>query len=253
VDQANPAAYPAQRAGKLDRVRAHIVCRRLQAPRTFGRDDNRLQIVQRARKTRRQAVRQKAERRMALRAIPARNLRPGRALPPVSAVVCHGTSALRVIRAALKPCIAPRFGLNVFLAGKPRLVTKLQSGHGPAGVPTAGPLLVVPPRKLQNQPGGAKPQDRHVPRSATFPGNPPGAQCGKKSLGSYRAKGTQHSVARWCSDFMTATIHLGLTEARGRSCGGGYLEPVCFNRMHAPKMFHESASLDTKIERGKAT
>ena len=31
-------------------------------------------------------------------------------------------------------------GLNVFLAGKPRLVTKLQTGHGPAGFSPRGPL-----------------------------------------------------------------------------------------------------------------
>ena len=42
------------------------------------------------------------------------------------AVACQRTFAVRVIRAALKPCIAPRLGPNVSLAGEPRLVPKLQ-------------------------------------------------------------------------------------------------------------------------------
>ncbi len=96
--------------------------------------------LERARQPRRQTVRQKADGRMALTAIPTRNLRAGRGLPRVGAVACHVTSAVRVIGAALKSCIAPRLGSNVFLAGKPRLVTKLHTGHGPAGVHPRGPL-----------------------------------------------------------------------------------------------------------------
>ena len=49
------------------------------------------------------------------------------------------------------------------------------------GSARAGLFLVVPSRRLRNHPGGAKPPDRPVPRSATFPGNPPAAQCGKKT------------------------------------------------------------------------
>ena len=75
---------------------------------------------------------------MALTAIPARNLRAGRGLPRVSAVACHRTSAVRVIRAALKPCFAPRLGLNVFLAGEPRIVAKLhRPWPGGSSVPRA--------------------------------------------------------------------------------------------------------------------
>ena len=41
-----------------------------------------------------------------------------------------------VIRTALEPCIAPRLGPNVLLAGKPRLIAKLHRPW-PGGVPPA--------------------------------------------------------------------------------------------------------------------
>ena len=62
---------------------------------------------------------------MALWAIPAGHLRAGRGLARVGGVACQRTSPVRVIRAALKPCITPRLGPDVLLAGKPRLVAKL--------------------------------------------------------------------------------------------------------------------------------
>ena len=83
-------------------------------------------LVQLARKPCGQTLRQQAEGGVALGAIPASNLRAARGLARVGAVACQRTSAVRVIRAALKPCIAPRLGPNVFLAGEPRLVPKLQ-------------------------------------------------------------------------------------------------------------------------------
>ena len=174
VHQAHPAAHPAHRAGKLDGAivlgAAHLVRRLLQALRLLGRNDNRFQIVERARQMRRQTVGQKADRRMALSAVPAGNLCAGRGLALVGAVACHGTAAVRVIGAALKPCIAPRFGPNVFLAGKPRLVTKLHTGHGPAGFGPRGPLPLCPwsVRDYGTATRGAKPPHRRPrPRAAS--------------------------------------------------------------------------------------
>ena len=142
VDEIQPPAQPTQGAGKLDRVivrgAAHLVRRLLLAARLLRRHNNRFQRIERARQPRRQTVGQKADGRMALTAIPARNLRAGRGLPLVGAVACHRTSAVRVIRAALKPCFAPRLGLNVFLAGKPRFVAKLhRPWPGGSSVPRA--------------------------------------------------------------------------------------------------------------------
>ena len=167
VDQAKPAAHPMYRAGKLDRVPAQIVRRRLQAPSALGRGGNRLQLVQRARQPRRQTVRQKADGRMALRAIPASNLRAARGLPRVGAVACQRTSAVRVIRAAIKPCIAPRLGPNVFLAGKPRLITKLHTGHGPAGISPRGPLSCSSSARAYGRTPAT--QNRHVGSSRIRP------------------------------------------------------------------------------------
>ena len=99
VDQANPAAHPTYRAGKFDRVPAQIVRRRLPAPSALGRGGNRLQLVQRARQPRRQTVRQKADGRMAFRAIPASNLRAARGLPRVGAVGSYFATEVRAFSA----------------------------------------------------------------------------------------------------------------------------------------------------------
>ena len=62
---------------------------------------------------------------------------PARGLARVGAVACQRTSAVRVIRAALETCIAPRLGPNVSLAGEPRLVPKLQPAVARRGRPPA--------------------------------------------------------------------------------------------------------------------
>ena len=51
----------------------------------------------------------------------------------VGGVACQRTSPVGVIRAALKPCITPRLGPDVLLAGQPRLVAKLHRSW-PGGV-----------------------------------------------------------------------------------------------------------------------
>ena len=91
----------------------------------LGVGHHRLDLVQLARKPRGQTVRQQAEGGVALTTVPASDLRPARDLARVGAVACERTSPARVIRATLQPCSAPRLGLNVLLAGKPRLVAKL--------------------------------------------------------------------------------------------------------------------------------
>ena len=125
ANETDPASDPAYGAGEVDSVAAQRLRRLRQAPRAFGVGDDRFQRIEGSRQPRRQTIGQKAEGRVALTAIPASNLRAARGLPRVGAVACQRTSAVRVIRAALKPCIAPRLGPNVFLAGKPRLVAKL--------------------------------------------------------------------------------------------------------------------------------
>ena len=98
--------------------------------------------------------RRKSGRNQYATAIPASNLRAARGLPRVGAVACHRTSAVRVIRAALKPCIAPRLGPNVFLAGKPRFVAKLhRPWPGGSSVPRASLWCAEHDRQL----GGASP------------------------------------------------------------------------------------------------
>lgn len=161
VDQADPAAHPAQRAGKLYRVRAQRVRCRLQAARFLGRDDNQFQIGQRPRKTRRQTVRQKAERRMALRAIPAGDTHTRRRLALIAPVTGQGTAAPRMVRAPFKPCGAPRPGADILLAGEPCLVAKLQSDHGPEGLdPARASFLFVLEPTLLSPPGNEKPPHR---------------------------------------------------------------------------------------------
>ena len=66
-----------------------------------------------------QTVRQQAEGGVALGAVPASDLRPARGLARVGAVACQRTFAVRVIRAAIEPCIAPRLGPNPTSATQP--------------------------------------------------------------------------------------------------------------------------------------
>ena len=120
-----PASDPAYGAREFDRVATQRFRCRRQAPRALGMGDDRFQRVEGSGKTCRQTVWQQAESRVALPAIPASNLRATRGLPRVGAVACQRTSAVRVIRAALKPCIAPRSGGHILLAGELRRVAKL--------------------------------------------------------------------------------------------------------------------------------
>ena len=64
--------------------------------------------------------------RLAIHLDPPRDPRTGRRLAGVGAVPREGTAAAEAVRAARQGCMTPALGLNVLLAGKPRLETKLQ-------------------------------------------------------------------------------------------------------------------------------
>lgn len=168
VDQPNPAANPAQRPGKLNRVRAQRVRRSLKAPRILGRNDDRFQIAQRPRKTRRKAVRQKAERRVALRAIPARDTRTRRRLALIAPVTGQRAAAPGMVRATLKPCSAPRLGANILRAGKPRLIAKLHRPWPAGGIdPARASFLFIDTTTLRSRTSNAKTADlSHNPQTS---------------------------------------------------------------------------------------
>ena len=126
VDQPHSALDPAYRAREPDRVVAQRIGRRAHTRGRLGMRDHRFERIEFTGQPCSQTVRQQAESGVALGAVPASDLRPARGLARVGAVVCQRTFAVRVIGAAIEPCIAPRLGPNVFLAGEPRLVPQLQ-------------------------------------------------------------------------------------------------------------------------------
>ena len=88
--------------------------------------------------SRRQTVRQQAERGVALGTVPAGDARTGRGLACVGAVPRQRAVAARMMRTAHQGCITPALGRNVLLAGKPRPKTKLhpavaRRSHRPRG------------------------------------------------------------------------------------------------------------------------
>ena len=137
VDQQHSALDPAYRAREPDRVAAQRIGRCAAARGPLGMRHHRFDVIEFARQPRGQTVRQQAEGGVALGAVPASDLRPARGLARVGAVACQRTSAVRVIRAAIEPCIAPRLGPNVSLAGEPRLIPKLQPAVARRGRPPA--------------------------------------------------------------------------------------------------------------------
>ena len=126
MDQQHSALDPAYRSREPHRVAAQRIGRCAAARSPLGMRHHRFERIEFTGQPRGQTVRQQAEGGVALGAVPASDLRPARGLARVGAVACQRTSAVRVIRAALKPCIAPRLGPNVSLAGEPRLIPKLQ-------------------------------------------------------------------------------------------------------------------------------
>ena len=137
MDQQHSALDPAYRSREPHRVAAQRIGRCAAARSPLGMRHHRFDVIEFARQPRGQTVRQQAEGGVALGAVPASDLRPARGLARVGAVACQRTFAVRVIRAAIEPCIAPRLGPNVSLAGEPRLVPKLQPAVARRGRPPA--------------------------------------------------------------------------------------------------------------------
>ena len=140
--QAQAAAQPAQGAGQLDVV-AQAVGGLLPTRRPLGAHDGLLQLLQRSGQPRRQAVRQQAEGGVTLRAVPARDQRAGRLPALVGAVAGkRATAGFGMIGAPVEPCITPRFGGNVLLAGEPRLVAKLHRSRPGGWLPARASFLL---------------------------------------------------------------------------------------------------------------
>ena len=160
MDETHPARDPAHRPRKLHRIAPERIARRGQARSLLGVGHHLFDLVQLPRKPGGQTLRQQAERGMALRTVPASDLRPARALARVGAVACQRTAPVRVVRAALNPCIAPRPGPNVCLAGKPRVVAKLhRPWPGGVGLPRGPtPLWCEGAPRLRARPCHAKRQ-----------------------------------------------------------------------------------------------
>ena len=135
MDQTHPALDPAHRARELDRIAAQRIGRRAQARGLLGVRHHRFEGIEGARKPSGQTVGQQAEGGVTFGAVPASDACSARGLARVGPVACQRTSPVGVIRAALKPCIAPRLGNNVLLAGKPRLVAKLHRPWPGGGLP----------------------------------------------------------------------------------------------------------------------
>ena len=185
MDQPHPALDPAYRAREPDRVAAQRIGRCAAARSPLGMRHHRFDVIEFARQPRGQTVRQQAEGGVALGAVPASDLRPARGLARVGAVACQRTFAVRVIRAAIEPCIAPRLGPNVSLAGEPRLVPKLQPAVARRGrPPRAGQLLFLVQRAVETT----------TRLRATPSGDDVDASCGPSAV--LRSVGTRHGQVR---------------------------------------------------------
>ena len=174
MDQTHPALDPAHRPRELDRIAAQRIARRSQARGLLGVGHYLFDLVELPRKPCGQTIGQQTEGGVALRAVPASDLRPARALARVGAVACQRTSPVRVVRTARKPCIAPRPGSNVLPAGEPRLVAKLQPavarrGRSPARAFSFGSQRAPTLRRARRR---AKRDRRAVPRGCKRPRPP---------------------------------------------------------------------------------
>ena len=107
MDQTHPALHPAHRTRELDRIAAQRIARHGQARGPLGVDHHRFELVEGAGQPRRQTIGQQAERGVALRAVPASDLRPARTLARVGARPCDIVRSFRQIpgrRSVLSSC-----------------------------------------------------------------------------------------------------------------------------------------------------
>ena len=125
------APGPADRARQLH-LGAQSIGGRLEAGGLFDGQHDLFYRHQRTRQPGGQTIRQQREGALALRAIPASNAGSRRHQPLVGAVAGKTATASRMQWTVFQTCITPCFAANVFLAGKPRLVTKLHNQPWPA-------------------------------------------------------------------------------------------------------------------------
>ncbi len=110
---------------------------RLHRTLLFRADGHLLDLLQRARYPARQAVRQRAECPVAIRAVPATNPHPLGLYPVIGAVTAKAASRRTPLQARRRGCIPPTLADNILLSGQSRFMSKLNgpsTAHGPATV-----------------------------------------------------------------------------------------------------------------------
>jgi len=164
MDQAHAPAHPAQRRGQRDIVGPQSIGGRFNAGRALHGGHDSLDVRERARKARRQMVRQQTEGAMTLWTVPARDLRPRRGHPRVGAVLGIPTPTLGVQRAIRQACTTPGLSGNVVFAGVPRLVSKLHRQLARVGGDLRGPSYSR--RQLPTVAAGAPAENPRAPSAA---------------------------------------------------------------------------------------
>jgi len=139
LHETHAPAQPAQGPWQFD-IQAQGICGGLKAWSAFDYGHDMFEFIEGARQPRCQTIRQQAEGHVAFRTVPAGDPRPRRRLAGVGAVAGQGTSAPRMIRTARKACFPPGLAANVFLAGVPRMESKLHRPR-PGGGHRAGHFL----------------------------------------------------------------------------------------------------------------
>ena len=131
ANQHNPTMHPATRAGKIRRFLTPLPGRRVNAP-PLRKCSHILRARQSARKPRRQAVRQRTERRLALAAIPTGNSHSRRTLAPIRAMTRQPATDRPEPKAPRRACLKPTLPANVIPGSQTGLVTTALAAHGPA-------------------------------------------------------------------------------------------------------------------------
>lgn len=152
MHQHHVTSQPAPGARHVDNRNTpeHNLGHRRHRPRFLDRRDVVLKLVQRPAKTRRKAVRQKREGRVALRAVPSRNVRISpRRVAHIRPVPCQRTVTARVKGAAIKGCSGPGPCRNIGLAGQRHIPANLH-GTWPARASTRGGPLLLPRDSTQS-------------------------------------------------------------------------------------------------------
>ena len=110
MDETSPALDPAHRPWELDGVAVQRIGRGGHTRGLLGVGHHRFEGIELTGKASGQTVRQQAESGVAVATVPASALRPARGVARVGGVARQRTAPVGVIRAALKPCSAPRLG-----------------------------------------------------------------------------------------------------------------------------------------------